>query len=184
MSEAARRSSHGSLSMTATTASLVRSRSATDSRASAAIACAERWADAQAVGPIALRSLPAPPQPFQPSPARPHGRGHNTWRPEPESVLSPGSGPGSLQPRPHPIAQQKNRASPPGPPPSPHTQSLSPTPHHRVCGARAAAAHRDVADATVTAIATIAVHHLRGHAQPKLCFARLLEATVRHFRVV
>ena len=61
--------------------------------------------------------------------------------------------------------QQKNRASPSSPLLRRHTHNISlslPSSHHRACGARAAVAHRDVADATDTAIATVTVHHLRG----------------------
>jgi len=57
---------------------------------------------------------------------------------------------------------RRTEPSPTSPSVATHTTSLSslPSSHHRACCARAAVAHRDVADAT--AIATVAVHHLRG----------------------
>ena len=71
-------------------------------------------------------------------------------------------GPTSHARTPTATAEEQSQA-PPASSFATHTTSLSlPSSHHRACGARAAVAHRDVADATDTAIATVAVHHLRG----------------------
>ena len=81
-------------------------------------------AAAESCGSIALSPHH---HPFLPSPARPHGRGHNTWRLDLGSVFVarirlPRVPPVTSAPR---QPQQKNRASPTSPSVATHTTSLS-----------------------------------------------------------